>query len=48
MSNQDAFEVGADERLTVDSVMAQIAAKVAELCGHEEGWLGGAPLQLTA
>ena len=38
MSNQDAFEVGADDRLTVDSVMARIAAKVAELCGHEEGW----------
>ena len=39
MSNQDAFEVGADDRLTVDSVMARIAAKVAELCGHEEGGL---------
>ena len=39
MSNQDAFEVGADDRLTVDSVMARIAAKVAELCGHEEGWM---------
>ncbi len=38
MSNQDAFEVGADDRLTVDSVVARIAAKVAELCGHEEGW----------
>ena len=37
MSNQDAFEVGADEQLTVDGVMAQIAAKVAELCGHDEG-----------
>ncbi len=37
MSNQDAFEVGSDEHLTVDSVMAQIAAKVAELCGHDEG-----------
>ena len=39
MSNQDAFEVGTDDRLTVDGVMAQIAAKVAELCGHEEGRL---------
>ena len=39
MSNQDAFAVGTDERLTVDGVMAQIAAKVAELCGHDEGGL---------
>ena len=39
MSNQDAFRVGSDEQLTVDSVMAQIAAKVAELCGHDEGGL---------
>ncbi|MDE0333473.1 MAG: acyl carrier protein [Defluviicoccus sp.] len=39
MSNQDAFDVGSDELLTVDGVMAQIAAKVAELCGHEEGGL---------
>ena len=39
MSNQDAFEVGSDEQLTVDGVMAQIAAKVAELCGHDEGGL---------
>ena len=39
ISNQDAFEVGADDRLTVDGVMARIAAKVAELCGHEEGGL---------
>ena len=39
MSNQDAFEVGSDEQLTVESVMAQIAAKVAELCGHDEGGL---------
>ena len=37
MSNQDAFEVGSDEQLTVDGVMAKIAAKVAELCGHDEG-----------
>ena len=39
LSNQDAFEVGSDERLTVDGVMAQIAAKVAELCGHGEDGL---------
>ena len=39
MSNQDAFAVGTDEQLTVDGVMAQIAAKVAELCGHDEGGL---------
>ncbi|MCY4592999.1 MAG: SDR family NAD(P)-dependent oxidoreductase [Alphaproteobacteria bacterium] len=39
MSNQDAFEVAAEEQLTVDGVMGQIAAKVAELCGHDEGGL---------
>ena len=39
ISNQDAFEVGSDEGLTVEGVMAQIAAKVAELCGHDEGGL---------
>lgn len=37
MSNQDAFEVGSGDQLTVDGVMAQIASKVAELCGHDEG-----------
>ncbi len=37
MSNQDAFEVAVEEQLTVDSVMGQIAAKMAELCGHDEG-----------
>ncbi|MDE0404747.1 MAG: acyl carrier protein [Nitrospira sp.] len=37
MNNQDAFEVGASWELTLDSVVAQIAAKVAELCGHDEG-----------
>ena len=37
MSNQDAFDIGSDERLTVDGVIARIAAKVAELCGHDEG-----------
>ena len=37
MRNQDAFAAGAAGELTVDGVVAQIAAKVAELCGHEEG-----------
>ena len=37
MSNQDAFDIGGDELLTLDGVVAQIAAKVAELCGHDEG-----------
>ena len=37
MQNQDAFEVGEAGELTVDSVVAQIAAKVADLCGHDEG-----------
>ena len=37
MNNQDAFEVGARGEWTLDSVVSQIAAKVAELCGHDEG-----------
>ena len=37
MSNQDAFEIDAGSHWTVESVVAQIAEKVAELCGHEEG-----------
>ena len=37
MNNQDAFEVGAGGEWTLESVVAQIAAKVAELCGHGEG-----------
>ena len=37
MRNRDAFEAGAAGELTVESVMAHIAAKVAELCGHDEG-----------
>ncbi len=37
MSNQDAFKVGSQEHRTVENVKTQIAAKVAELCGHEEG-----------
>ena len=37
MHNQDAFNIGAAGELTLDSVVTQIAAKVAELCGHDEG-----------
>ena len=37
MNNQDAFEGHAGDQLTLEGVMAQIAEKVAELCGHEEG-----------
>ena len=37
VNNQAAFEVDAGGDLTVDGVVAQISAKVAELCGHEEG-----------
>ena len=37
VNNQVAFEVDAGGDLTVEGVVAQISAKVAELCGHEEG-----------
>ena len=37
MSNQDAFGGHSDDQLTLATVMAQIAEKVAELCGHDEG-----------
>ncbi len=37
MRNRDAFEASAAGELTVEGVVAQIAAKVAELCGHDEG-----------
>ena len=37
VSNQAAFQVDAGGELTVEGVMAQISAKVAELCGHDEG-----------
>ena len=37
LTNQDAFRVDVDGELTLDSVVAQIADKVAELCGHDEG-----------
>ena len=37
LTNQAAFEVDAGGDLTLESVVAQISAKVAELCGHDEG-----------
>ncbi len=37
LNNQAAFEVDAGGELTVEGVVAQISAKVAELCGHDEG-----------
>ena len=37
LSNQDAFAVDTGGHLTQDAVVEQIAAKVAELCGHDEG-----------
>ena len=37
MRNQDAFDAGAKGELTLDDVVLQIAEKVAELCGHDEG-----------
>ena len=37
MSNHDAFQGHSDDRLTLETVMTQIAEKVAELCGHDEG-----------
>ncbi len=37
LSNQDAFAVDAGGLLTQEAVVEQIAAKVAELCGHDEG-----------
>ncbi len=37
LSNQDAFAVDTGGQLTLDAVVAQLAAKVAELCGHDEG-----------
>ena len=37
LSNQDAFAVDAGGQLTQDAVVAQLADKVAELCGHDEG-----------
>lgn len=37
MHNHDAFEAASDDELSLESVVEQIAAKVAELCGYEEG-----------
>ena len=37
LANQDAFAVDAGGQLTLDAVVAQLADKVAELCGHDEG-----------
>ena len=37
LSNPDAYSVEVGGQLTLDTVVAQIAAKVAELCGHDEG-----------
>ena len=36
LRNRDAFEAGAAGELTVETVVQAIAAKVAELCGHDE------------
>ena len=36
LGNQAAYRVGADNQMTLETVVAQIAAKVAELCGHVE------------
>ena len=36
ISNQAAFETGKGHQLTVDGIMAQIARKVADLCGHSD------------
>ena len=37
LNNQDAFEAGMGSEWTIESVVALLAAKVAELCGHDEG-----------
>ena len=37
LSNPDAFAVDTGGQLTLETVVDQIAGKVAELCGHEEG-----------
>ena len=37
LSNPDAFSVDVGGQLTLDTVVTQIAGKVAELCGHDEG-----------
>jgi len=37
ITNQDGFQSSSTEGLTLQSVIAQISTKVAELCGHDEG-----------
>ena len=37
MHNEDSFETGISRELMVEGVVAQIAEKVAELCGHDDG-----------
>ena len=37
LSNPDAFAVDTGGQLTLETVVDQIAGKVAELCGHDEG-----------
>ena len=37
LNNPDAFAVDTGGQLTLDTVVDQIAGKVAELCGHDEG-----------
>ena len=37
LNNPDAFAVDTGGQLTLDTVVDQIASKVAELCGHDEG-----------
>ncbi len=37
LSNPDAFSVDVGGQRTLETVVEQIAAKVAELCGHDEG-----------
>ncbi len=39
LSNPDAFADDSGGQLTLDTVVGQIADKVAELCGHDEGGL---------
>ncbi len=36
ISNQNAYQTGTNIQQTVESLTAQIASKVAELCGHDE------------
>lgn len=37
MNNQDGFEIDKGGQFSVETIVAQIAEKVAELCGHDEG-----------